>query len=283
MRRRAAPLTAHQADRVPAAEISRIGGDGRTGGVVEPLSHRAIRLYNRFMGQKLVSSATYWRRRATVLAAGVAVLGLPIWAVNEALGGSHGPPRPDAGHAAGPSARSRAEPGHGQAHARPITELGSRPQTRPSAGARGMSTSPSPSPGRQTCARSAVTLTLRSAARQYGPGEQVTFVVGAVSARSRPCRIDLGPRFTSVVVAFGGTPLWDSSSCPRGLRSRAVMLRRGTPAFLRVTWDRRTSLSGCPGQGTAVRAGTYTAAAFNGQLRSQTRTFILTGRGAARP
>ena len=125
-------------------------------------------------------------------------------------------------------------------------------------------------------------LTIHSARHRYGPGEQVTFVVGAVSTRSRPCRLDLGPRFTSVVVAFGGTPLWDSSSCLRGTGSRAVMLRRGTPASLRVTWDRRTSLSGCPGQGTGVRPGSYTAAAFNGQVHSQATTFVLSGRGPAR-
>jgi hypothetical protein len=128
-----------------------------------------------------------------------------------------------------------------------------------------------------------VLLTIRSARHQYGSGEQVTFVVGAVSTRSRPCRVDLGSKFTSVVVASSGTPLWDSSSCLRGSGSRVVMLRRGTPAFLRVTWDRRTSLSGCPGRGTAVRAGTYTAAAFNDQRRSQSTSFILSGRGAARP
>jgi hypothetical protein len=128
-----------------------------------------------------------------------------------------------------------------------------------------------------------VLLTLHSARHRYGPGEQVTFVVGAVSTTSRPCRLDLGSRFTSVVVASGGTPLWDSSSCLRGTGSRVVMLRRGAPAFLRVTWDRRTPLSGCPGQGTAAGAGTYTAAAFNGQLRSQATTFVLSGRGAARP
>jgi hypothetical protein len=85
------------------------------------------------------------------------------------------------------------------------------------------------------------------------------------------------------VVASGGTPLWDSSSCLRGTGSRVVMLRRGAPAFLRVTWDRRTPLSGCPGQGTAAGAGTYTAAAFNGQLRSHATTFTLTGRSPARP
>lgn len=240
------------------------------------------------MGQKLVSPATYWRRRAAVLAAGAAVLGLPIWAVNQALGGSQapgqGPPLSHAshvGHAGDPGARSRAE--RGQAPTRQTADLGSRPRVRPSAAPPGAGTAPSPKPGRQTCASGAVLLTLRSARHRYGPGEQVTFVVGAASTTSRPCRLDLGSRFTSVVVASGGTPLWDSSSCLRGTGSRVVTLRRGAPAVLRITWDRRTPLSGCPGQGTAAGAGTYTAAAFNGQLRSQATAFVLSGRGAARP
>ena len=237
------------------------------------------------MGQRLVSPATYWRRRVVVLAAGVAVLGLPIWAVNKALGGSQaqGAPRSYSGHVAGPSARSPDADGHRQTTARQTADPGSRPRARPSAASQGAKTSPSPRPGRQSCARGAVLLTLRSARHRYGPGEQVTFVVSAVSTTSRPCRLDLGSTFTSVVVASSGTPLWNSSSCLRSTDSRAVMLRRGTPAFLRVTWDRRTSLSGCPGQGTAAAAGTYTAAAFNGQLRSQATTFALSGRGAAGP
>ena len=235
------------------------------------------------MGQKLVSSATYWRRRVVVLAAGVAVLGLPVWAVNEAFGGSQA-----AGHAGDPGARPRAEHGHSQAPTRQIADLGSRPRARPPAAHRGASTAPFRRPERQTCARGAVLLSLRTTRHRYGPGQQVIFVVGAAATKSRPCRLDLGSRFTSVVVASAGTPLWDSSSCLRGTGSRAVMLRRGAPAFLRVTWDRRTSLSGCPGQGTAVAAGTYTAAAFtaasfNGQLHSQATTFVLSGRGAARP
>jgi hypothetical protein len=239
------------------------------------------------MGQKLVSSATYWRRRVVVLAVGVAVLGLPVWAVNEAFGGSQapgqGPPRSYAGHAGDPGARPRAEHGHSRAPARQIADLGSRPRARPPAAHRGASTAPSRRPGRQTCAGGAVLLSLRTTRHRYGPGEQVAFVVGAAATKSRPCRLDLGSRFTSVVVASAGTPLWDSSSCLRGTGSRVVMLRRGAPAFLQVTWDRRTSLSGCPGQGTAVAAGTYTAAAFNGQLHSQPTTFVLSGQGAARP
>jgi hypothetical protein len=239
------------------------------------------------MGQKLVSSATYWRRRVVVLAAGMAVLGLPVWAVNEAFGGSQapgqGPSRSHAGHAGDPGARPGAEHGHSRAPARQIADLGSRPRARPPAAHRGASTALSHRPGRQTCARGAVLLSLRTTRHRYGPGELVAFVVGAAVAKSRPCRFDLGSRFTSVVVASAGTPLWDSSSCLRGTGSRVVMLRRGAPALLQVTWDRRTSLSGCPGQGTAVAAGTYTAAAFNGQLHSQATTFVLSGRGAARP
>jgi hypothetical protein len=233
------------------------------------------------MGQKLVSPATYWRRRVVVFAVGVGVLGLPIWAVNKALGGSQvpgqGSPRSSAGHAASPSPRPRAERGHSQAPTRETAELGSQPRARPSA-----STSPASRPGRRTCAGGAVLLTIRSARHRYGPGAEVTFVVGAVSTRSRPCRVDLGPKFTSVVVASGDAPLWDSSSCLRGTGSQVVMVRRGAPAFLKVTWDRRTSMSGCPGRGTAVTPGSYTAAAFNGQLRSQATTFVLSGRGAAR-
>jgi hypothetical protein len=234
------------------------------------------------MARKVVSRATYWRRRVVVLAAAVAVLGLPIWAVNEALGGSRAPgqgqgsPRSSSGHVA--SAHSRAS-GHRQTPAQETADLG---RARPSAGPPGASASPSPRPGRQTCAL-AVRLTLRSAQHRYGSGEQVIFVIGAVSTGSRPCRFDLGSKFTSVVVAFNGTPLWDSSSCLRGSGLRPVMLRRGAPAFLRITWDRRTSMSGCPGQGTAVRAGIYTAAAFNGQIRSPATAFVLSGRGAARP
>ena len=234
------------------------------------------------MGQKLVSPATYWRRRVIVLAVGVAVLGLPIWAVNKALGGSQAPgqgsPRSSAGHAASPSPGSRAEPGHRQAPTRETADLGSRPRARPSA-----SPSPAARPGRQTCARGSVLLTIRSARHRYRPGERVTFVVGAVSTRRRPCRVDLGAKFTSVVVASGDTPLWDSSSCLRGTGSQVVMPRRGAPAFHKVTWDGQTSLSGCRGQGTSVRAGTYTAAAFNGQLRSQATTFVLSSRAAAGP
>jgi hypothetical protein len=241
------------------------------------------------MGQRLVSPATYWRRRVIVLAVSMALLALPAWAVNQALGGARasaqGSPGSRADHVAGPVPRPRAGHGSARALAGQAADLGSnvQPRPHPSPVPSVARTAPSLGPGPQGCASGAVTLALRSAEAQYGSGRLVTFVVSAISARDRPCLIDLGPKFVSVVVSSGGTPLWDSSSCLRGAGSRVVTLTGGVPAVLRVTWDRRTSLSGCPGQGSAARAGTYTVAAFDGPLRSHTVSFVLTGRAPAAP
>jgi hypothetical protein len=126
-------------------------------------------------------------------------------------------------------------------------------------------------------------LTLHSAQYRYGQGKRASFVVEAVSTASRPCDFNLGSRFVSVVVDSGGTPMWDSSSCVHGTLSRLITMRRGAPAYLRVTWDRRTSLSGCSGQGSETPAGIYTVAAFDAELHSKHVTFALTGRGPAAP
>ena len=256
------------------------------------------------MGQAQVSPATYWRRRVVVLAACLAVLTVLTWSVNLVFSsiGATGQRSPGS-HAAAPGERSqggqvRSQAGSGQAgHRQALTgetadlglQRGADPQPsaslseRPPASRSDAGAAPLPGLAGQACASRNVALTLRSSQHRYGPSTLVTFVVGAVSSGSRPCRVNLGSRFVSVVVAASGTPLWDSSSCLRGTGSQVVTLRRGVPAFLQVTWDQRTTLSGCPGKGSTVRAGTYTAAAFYGQLRSHAVSFVLTGRGAAAP
>ncbi len=256
------------------------------------------------MGQKLVSPATYWRRRVVVFTGGMAVLTLLTWGVNAAVSGAfagspaagHGSP---GSHADGPATRARGERGSRHALANQTADLRSRQRAKPQPSTPSPSASTAPSPGsgqqadahtapvpgagQQACASGAVVLTLHSPRSRYGPGSPATFVVGAVSTRSRPCQVNLGPRFVSVVIDSGGTPIWDSSSCARGTISHVITLKRGVPALLQVTWDRRISQSGCPGQGGAVRPGSYTAGAFYGQLRSHPTTFVLSGRGAAAP
>jgi hypothetical protein len=256
----------------------------------------------------VVSAATYWRRRGVALAATLAVLTLVTWAVNGVLAGgrptgqaaassggisgsalghsrgrtSHRSPGPDASRAAahGPA---RAPRGHKGTLAGETVDLGSEPSAKPhpSVSPSQVSTAPAPGSGRSACALGAMVLTIHSDRYRYGAGRPAGFVVDAVSTASQPCGFNLGARFISVVVDSAGTPMWDSASCIHGTGSQLVTLRRGVPASLRVTWDRRTSLSGCSGQGSAIPAGRYTVAAFDAQLHSQPVTFVLTGRAAA--
>jgi hypothetical protein len=265
------------------------------------------------MGQNPVSPSVYWRRRMTVLAGGMAVLTLATWGVARVIGGIQASHAPSARSlsASGPAPGHQAAAGHGSAtggghsgggaasgalgdtHGQPArrgpgaaagrqglagdtTELRTQPSPSPSPAATASATGAAPSSG-SGCSHGGVVLTIHTAQYRYPAGATVTFVVGAVSTVSQPCRINLGSRFMSVVVASAGTPLWDSASCPRGIGSRVVTLRRGVSATFQVTWDRRTSISGCPGQGKLSPAGRYTAAAFEGQVRSQNTTFVLAG------
>lgn len=263
------------------------------------------------MGQNPVSPAVYWRRRMTVLAGGLAVLTLATWGVAGAIrdirasGGSSGRPLSASGPASGRQTAARhgstggghsrggaasGAPGgsHGPGVSAPAgrqglagdtTELRTQPSSpaprsapTPSATASAAGAAPNSGSG---CSDGGVVFTIHSAQYRYPAGAPVTFVVDATSTINRPCRVNLGSKFMSVVVASAGTPLWDSASCPRGTGSRVVTLRRGVPAVFQVTWDRRTSISGCQGQGRLSPAGRYTAAAFEGQVRSQNMTFVL--------
>jgi hypothetical protein len=263
------------------------------------------------MGRKPVSRATYWRRRVVVFGGGMAVLSLLVWAMSSAvsvvLEGSPVADQASPGSHAGGSA-ARALGGHRQNLAKETASLHPRQRARPQPSAPspspstvpaspsasaspspgsgeqpGAGTAPVPGAGQQACASGAVELTLRSSQSQYGSGMPVTLAIGVVSTKGQQCQVNLGPRFVSIVVDSSGTPIWDSSSCGRGTLSRVVTLTRGVPAVANITWDRRSSMTDCPGQGNAVRAGTYTAAAYYGQLHSHRITFALTGRAPAAP
>jgi len=263
------------------------------------------------MGRKPVSRATYWRRRVVVFGGGMAVLTLLVWAMSSAvsvvLSGSPAADQGSAGsHAGGSAARALGRRGHRQGLAKETADQRSRqrakpqpsdssprastapasPSASPSPGGGqqpGAGTGPVPGAGQQACATGAVVLNLHSSQSQYGSGMPVSFAISAVSTRGQPCQVNLGPRFVSIVVDSSGTPIWDSSSCGRGILSRVFTLTRGVPALVHITWDRRSSMTDCPGQGNALRAGTYTAAAYYGQLHSHRITFAFTGRPPAVP
>ena len=142
---------------------------------------------------------------------------------------------------------------------------------------------PVPGPHVAACARGDVVLSLASPRIWYQRGRWPLFGVDAVSTGNRPCRLNMGARFATVVVTSGRTRIWGSADCVRGTGSQMVTLSRGTPAVRWIYWDRATSAPGCRPPRRTVPQGAYAAIAFDGQLSSQVMVFMLDRPGTARP
>jgi hypothetical protein len=128
-----------------------------------------------------------------------------------------------------------------------------------------------------------VTLRLSSPQNWWQPGTTPRFTVRAVSEQARPCRFNMGTGFVSVVVTGAGRRIWSSVDCVSGGGSNMIVLTRGVPAVLRLTWDRRTSSPGCSGARQLVPAGEYQVAAAAGHLRSAIQNFVLGAKGVSGP
>jgi hypothetical protein len=86
-----------------------------------------------------------------------------------------------------------------------------------------------------------------------------------------------------VVIASGDRRIWSSADCASGAAANMVVIGRGRPAALRVSWDRRTSSPGCSGSGQLVRAGEYRVSVVAGGLHSRTTNFVLGAKGVSGP
>ncbi len=142
---------------------------------------------------------------------------------------------------------------------------------------------PAPAPHVAACARGDVVLSLASPRIWYQRGRWPLFGVAAVSTGNRPCRLNMGARFATVVVTSGRTRIWGSADCVRGTGSQMVTLSRGMPAVRWIYWDRATSAPGCRSPRRTAPQGAYTAIAFDGQLSSQVMVFMLDRPGTALP
>jgi hypothetical protein len=225
-----------------------------------------------------ISPITYWRRRVLVFTVGIGLLTALSWTVNGVLAA-----RSSADHAASPGDARGA--GSATAHASRGRALpASSPSPRPKpASSPHRSTAHSPAAGTAlACAPEAVTLRLSSPQYWYQAGKIPRFTVHAVSSEGQPCRFNMGTRFVSVVVA-SDQRVWSSADCVSGGGSNMVVLTRGVPAVLSVSWDRKTSSPGCGGTSHAVAPGEYSVTAVAGQLRSKTVNLVLGAPGASGP
>ena len=225
-----------------------------------------------------VSPTTYWRRRVLVFTVGIGLLTALSWTVNGVLAA-----RSSAGHAASPGGTRAA--GSATAHvsrgrALPAPSSSPRPKPVPSPH---RSTIRSPAAGKAlACAPGGVTLRLSSPQYWYQAGKMPRFTVHAVSHEGQPCRFNMGTKFVSVVIASAGR-VWSSADCVSGSGSNMIVLTRGVPAVLSVSWDRKTSSPGCGGTSHAVAPGEYQVTAVAGPLRSRTVNLVLGAQGASGP
>jgi len=230
-----------------------------------------------------VSPATYWRRRLVVLGLGAALLTGLSWAVNGLLTASStaGPVTA----AGGAPAASRARHGPARAHstAKRAAPAASPAPHHTAAPARHRAARQAPVPANApACGLGGVTLSVSSPQYWYQPGKTPRFTVHAASD-GQPCRFNMGAKFVSVVVSTGGRRVWSSADCVSGAGSHVVVLGRGTPAALHVSWDRRTSAPGCDGAGTLVRPGEYHVIAAAGAQHSRSVNIVLGAKGVSGP
>ena len=225
-----------------------------------------------------VSPTTYWRRRVLVFTVGIGLLTALSWTVNGVLAA-----RSSTGHAASPGGTRAA--GSATAHvsrgrALPAPSSSPRPKPVPSPH---RSTIRSPAAGKAlACAPGGVALRLSSPQYWYQAGKMPRFTVHAVSHEGQPCRFNMGTKFVSVVIASAGR-VWSSADCVSGSGSNMIVLTRGVPAVLSVSWDRKTSSPGCGGTSHAVAPGEYQVTAVAGPLRSRTVNLVLGAQGASGP
>jgi hypothetical protein len=225
-----------------------------------------------------ISPATYWRRRVSVLAVGIGLLTTLCWTVSGMLAArsSADQAAPPGGARAAGSAPARESGGHALPAPSPSPRLGSVPS-------RHRSTTHTPASGKAlACAPGGVTLRLSSPQYWYQVGKVPSFTVHAVSTERQPCRFNMGTKFVSVVIA-SDRRVWSSADCVSGNGSNVIVLTRGTPAVLDVSWDRRTSSPGCSGTSHVARPGEYKVTAVAGHLRSKTMNFVLGAQGASGP
>lgn len=252
----------------------------------------------------------YWRRRATVLVSGLALIALPLWAVTGFPGLSVHASGATAHGSRGTAVMRRAAASRSAASSRASTrrswrsasKAGSRASSRagrqgsagPSghAGSGGRGAAGGTSPGSPpvglapACPARQVVLSVAASHGSYGPGSEPQFQVYVVSLNARACSVDVGGRYLTLVIKAGGTRrVWGSADCASHAGAQFVQLAQGVPQVLHFSWDRKDSAPGCHQAGTQARPGTYTATAVAPTLGLTSRgtIFVLSGPGVGMP
>lgn len=189
----------------------------------------------------------YWKRRALVVGAAVAVL-LLLFILFRPGGGESG---------------TEAAPAPSPTQLTPSVA----PVVPPTPS---LSASPSPSLSDGACADTDITVDVTPSEEAYVAGVNPKLTMTITNTGTLTCQRDVGSGANEVLVSSGGVQVWSSDDCNTGSVSDIVALRPGEPASVTVEWPRTNGCEGAP-----VAAGTYDAVGRNDKVRSTKATFTL--------
>jgi hypothetical protein len=225
--------------------------------------------------------ATYWRRRATVLAV---VLGLLLLTV-KACGGSS--PSHDANRGAKTQARqapgitaSPTTSGSPGAEVTPVTDPATGDGAASSGSSSGTSAGSGAAAGSDTgpggqvtqgrvapgdCGSAELQLVTRTDLRVYSASGTPRLSLAVHNAGQRACRVEVGRNVAELVVTSGPDRVWSSADCAGQQAGNVQLVGPGASVVVvRVTWQRTRSAPGCPQGQSRAKPGTYV---LTGNLR----------------
>jgi hypothetical protein len=237
------------------------------------------------------SPATYWRRRAIVLAVVVLLSYLVVRTCSVGSNADHGAQPTGNGQPAAstPGSSDTSAGGEESESSRPTSSAEpTGEQESPGTGEESPGAGQSQTPAAAAsvlggggglrpgyCVDDNVRLDVRPGKRSYSIGEKPVFALSFFNVGEGPCKFEIGPVGWRIDVESGGEHIWSTDDCSNDEDSDVVTLQRLAPVTVNVSWDRGRSKPGCPtGAGTAS-PGTYTVSAAAGEVTSPEAVFVL--------
>lgn len=232
----------------------------------------AARPFHDASGQTAI---VYWRRRGTVLLAGLAVLAGLSWAAasgaESILRADRAATQPDR-----PAIRSPRNGAAGLLERRTYpAQLGVADATDATrAASAGRPLAPTDA-SLKACPAGDVRLTMVASAPSYPVQQLAEFDVDVTSTAAGSCAFDIGARHVVLQISAGTAAVWTSAECAEGPAVQLATLHQGAPAVVPMTWDGQYSSAGCPMPGRTAPAGRYTATAMVGSAASNSVAFRI--------
>jgi hypothetical protein len=192
-------------------------------------------------------AATYWRRRAVVALAVVAVLLLALL--------------PLRGGGDGDSLRTERRP-----TAEPSATAAVDPTAEPTA-----------PPGPELCPDDALEVTATADAASYPVGATARLELTVRNTGAVPCRRAVGQGAVELVVTSGEDRIWSSDDCAPGGDEGEVVLEPDAVETARASWATVRSAPECPPDQPQAAPGTYRVTARVGELRVPGAVFTVSG------